>query len=63
MIKSYSINNNFTSKQEMTLMIISHIASFDWLRHNGPRLVTYSTSEMVKSASSKTHDVMKNITI
>lgn len=23
-------------------MIISHIASFDWLRHNGPRLVTYS---------------------
>lgn len=44
-------------------MIISHIASFDWLRHNGPRLVTYSTSEMVKSASSKTHDVMKNITI
>lgn len=63
MIKSYSINNNFTSKQELTQWssaILHHSIGWDI---TAPGWWRIQTSEMVKSASSKTHDVMKNITI
>jgi hypothetical protein len=46
MIKSYSINNKFTHKARDDSPVGGHIASFDWLRHFGPRMITYVTAEM-----------------